>query len=800
MSRVGSSSASRVLSAPSASVRPWFLVPLLALVAAACVMLARAASRAAGPIIVNTTSDENTPGDGLCSLREAINNANAKSETTGGDCMAGTGNDTINFSVSGTIALGNGLPTIQNTLTIDGTGQAITVDGASSFPVFTVDSAATLNVSALAVANGSESAVNTGTLTITNDTFTGNTGTVVIINQSAGTLTVTGCTFTNTFAAISNSGKLTVVGSTFSNNSGGAGGGAISSTNDVSVSDSFFSDDAAFNGGAIQCGGGTATVSNSTFSGNSAAGSGGAIATSGSNKCTLSVTNSTFSGNNAFSLGGAIFNGQPGTITVTNSTFSGNGGSAGGGIDNQGIGPAAATITNSILAGNTVGNCGGANITDGGHNIDGGTTCGFTGTGCVTTTGTSFCNTNPQLDPAGLANNGGPTQTLALQSDSPAIDAGDETICAAPPVDNLDQRGFVRPGVGATSCSIGAYEFDAAPPSTPTPTLTSVPTGTPMPVFGVSGQVSYYSGGVPVDGVDVHLVGTTPEVATTGASGAFTFSGLSESDWTLEPLKQGGAGSGISTLDAVYVLQGVVGVRQFDFAQGLACDTSGDGTLSTLDAVFILQYVVGLIPRLPVAQVCGSDWAFVPVPAAAANQSLIQPQVTAGSCQHGAIALDPLVSDASGQDFSGVLFGDCSGDWQPSPSGFRPAFTSRSPSAATVRLGVARYGRSGRVRFPLMVESAEPFHALDFRIGYDPTKLRLIAVRPVNAASRSLIQYNANTPGTISVALASAEPIMSSGGTVVVLEFQRRNPRGFPLLHILTSSVDARSAGVIAGD
>ena len=100
-------------------------------------------------------------------------------------------------------------------------------------------------------------------------------------------------------------------------------------------------------------------------------------------------------------------------------------------------------------------------ITDGGHNIDDGTTCGFTGAGCATPTGTSFCNTNPQLDLAGLASNGGPTQTIALEAGSPAINAGDETVCAAPPVNNLDQRGVVRPGAGATNCSIGAYEFNA---------------------------------------------------------------------------------------------------------------------------------------------------------------------------------------------------------------------------------------------------------------------------------------------------------------------------------------------------
>jgi len=89
-------------------------------------------------------------------------------------------------------------------------------------------------------------------------------------------------------------------------------------------------------------------------------------------------------------------------------------------------------------------------------------------------TGTSFCNTNPVLDPTGLQNNGGPTQTIALctgtgapsgcTAASPAINAGDESVCAAPPVNNLDQRGLVRPGTGATNCSIGAFEANSAAP------------------------------------------------------------------------------------------------------------------------------------------------------------------------------------------------------------------------------------------------------------------------------------------------------------------------------------------------
>jgi CSLREA domain-containing protein len=85
----------------------------------------------AATITVNTLADESTPSDGLCSLRETINNANSASDTTGGDCSAGTGTDTINFTGSGTIKLNSPLPVITSHLTIN-SGHAVAIDGAAA--------------------------------------------------------------------------------------------------------------------------------------------------------------------------------------------------------------------------------------------------------------------------------------------------------------------------------------------------------------------------------------------------------------------------------------------------------------------------------------------------------------------------------------------------------------------------------------------------------------------------------------------------------------------------------------------
>src|SRR5215472_1493947 len=62
-------------------------------------------------LLVDTTSDENIPGDGFCSLREAITTSNAAGGVFN-DCGTGSGFDTIKFNVSGTITLGSTLPPI----------------------------------------------------------------------------------------------------------------------------------------------------------------------------------------------------------------------------------------------------------------------------------------------------------------------------------------------------------------------------------------------------------------------------------------------------------------------------------------------------------------------------------------------------------------------------------------------------------------------------------------------------------------------------------------------------------------
>lgn len=79
----------------------------------------------------------------------------------------------------------------------------------------------------------------------------------------------------------------------------------------------------------------------------------------------------------------------------------------------------------------------------------------------------------PGLDEkAGLAGNGGPTQTIALVSTSPAIGfvpvAGDCDESEGGP-SSVDQRGKPRPGIPGKGCDIGAYEYQEPPTVSPSP-------------------------------------------------------------------------------------------------------------------------------------------------------------------------------------------------------------------------------------------------------------------------------------------------------------------------------------------
>jgi hypothetical protein len=230
------------------------------------------------------------------------------------------------------------------------------------------------------------------------------------------------------------------------------------------------------NGGGISDPG-TLVISRSTIAGNTA-GAGGGLAGGGGFgggisviAGSLQVTNSTLTGNDAGAAAAPIgghsgLGGDGGAIAasrllsatlVLNATIANNAAGAGaagtGGYGGRGGGIHVSTashgneitLQNTIVASNNANgaaNCDpSSGVANGGHDLSYGDTSCPGGHG------------NPML--LALADNGGPTQTMALGTGSAAIDQVPPRGAGCP---TTDQRGAKRPDIAGTRCDIGAFE------------------------------------------------------------------------------------------------------------------------------------------------------------------------------------------------------------------------------------------------------------------------------------------------------------------------------------------------------
>ncbi len=282
-------------------------------------------------------------------------------------------------------------------------------------------------------------------------------------------------------------------------------------------------------GGGINNDGGSITVEDSTISGNTASGPGGMFAGSGGgifNEGTLVINDSTISGNTALgSSGGPISTGGTGggisndgdSLVISDSTISGNTVTAGsGGGSGRGAGiEGSATLAGDILATSSGAPAGGecaGTITDEGYNVDDDGTCGLSGTGSV--------SDSSEIDGflGSLANNGGPTDTVALTAGpkNPAEAAIPATFTApgqtVPACSQPDQRGTAR----GTPCDMGAYALTGPPVTSPAITSADSATFT----VGTEGSFQVTSSGV--SGPTFTEVGRLPAGVSLSAEGVLS--------------------------------------------------------------------------------------------------------------------------------------------------------------------------------------------------------------------------------------------------------------------------------------
>jgi hypothetical protein len=314
------------------------------------------------------------------------------------------GDDVIKLSVDGTITLDSGLTLAPSneSLTVSGVGRNVELRGPNSGDWFTNDSRSlTLDsLTIVAAVDGAKGPVGGG----------GISGGASLNVVNGGTATLTNNTIT-----------ATAKGKNYSSG-GGAGSNGIGGDATLNIVN-----------------GGTATLTNNTIAASAVGGNAlGAVDIDIAGDATLTVVN-----------GGAptLVNN---TITAfawegTDSDFEIPGGRGSSSVASG----ASATLRNNVLQLTGRATCGG--VTDGGGNVDSGTLCGFV------SPSRSLSNTRAMIDD--LASNGGPTQTKALDAESPAIGIG------ISPCPRKDQRGSYRE---ASGCDAGAYEVAFADTTAPT--------------------------------------------------------------------------------------------------------------------------------------------------------------------------------------------------------------------------------------------------------------------------------------------------------------------------------------------
>jgi hypothetical protein len=343
---------------------------------------------------------------------------------------------------------------------------------------------------------------------------------------------------------------------------GGGGGGGLGATNGSGNFAGGNGGGGGFGGGGGGAGAGHGTGSNGSpaagfFAGNGrgtagggGSGYGGAVFNLGG---TVDIANSTLAGNEARGAdavggaepgsagGGALFN-LDGTVTLIYDTVAGNVVIGGAGINGVAVGgalynlsldvgtvtasrTATVTVANSILA-DTIGGSDVAN-----NQINGTATVAATGLSLVsalvlntgTVSGTPFAMANPQLGP--LADNGGPTQTMAPLASSPAVGAG-STVAAAGLATDQRGPGFLRVFGGAAD--LGAVEVQPAPapvvlaPASLPHAPVGIPYGQAVTASGPAGPFTFaVSAGALPPGLT--LGGSGAIAGTPTAAGTFAF-------------------------------------------------------------------------------------------------------------------------------------------------------------------------------------------------------------------------------------------------------------------------------------
>ncbi len=412
--------------------------------------------------LLATFTVSNTYKSGPGSLAAAVASANGNNQA-----------NTIDFSFTSpeSITLGGSalvLTDTGGTQTITGPLGGVTISGGNLSRVFEVASGVVASFSGLTISGGKTSQNggglynDLGMVSLSNCTISGNSAGYGGGLYNSGTMILTDCTISGNsaqFAAAglgnNNNGTAILTDCTIADGNAQNQGGGLCNYGTVSLAGCTISGNSASDLAGGLYNGGSATVTDCTISGNSAE-FGGGLDNGNGVIATLTLTDCTISGNSAGKSGGGLYN-LYSNLTLTACTITGNAaGRNGGGLFTNAT-PSSASLTDTIVAGNTTSGESRPSDIDNTGTISG--TYNLIGTGGAG----AFTNGNDHnivlsslstLDLAPLAFYGGPTETMALLPGSAAIGAGSASVSGVT-IPTTDQRGFA---LDDTSVDIGAFQ------------------------------------------------------------------------------------------------------------------------------------------------------------------------------------------------------------------------------------------------------------------------------------------------------------------------------------------------------
>ena len=288
----------------------------------------------------------------------------------------------------------------------------------------------------------------------------------------------------------------------------------------------------------------------------------------------------------------------------------------------------------------------------------------------------------------------------------------------------------------------------------------------------VSGKVSFWANNIGLRDVDLSFDGVNNYSTITSPTGLFTITNILAGDYTLTPEKTDEA-NGITAYDASLVLQHVAGLSNLTGYLAVAADVDESGSVGTMDASNILQKAVGLI-GVPFPGVA-SVWKFDPQNITYTN----------------------LNENADNQDFTGILLGDPSGNWQPDESP-QPSIVSQAPALLSITTGSIQ--SSGLVTASVILEpDASEIFGVDLLLEFDPTQLEIVDVEQGEIAQGWMFAKNTQPSGEIRIGLANSLPL-ASGGIITQIAFQKIGQANNTLLHFSSGMLNEGDVEAVLQD